>query len=349
MSTPRKRPTVKDVAAEAGVGVMTVSYTFNRPERVAAETRSRVLAAAERLGYQRPDGTARALRSGRTGQLGIVFGEHLSYAFDDLRAAAFLAGIADVCVEEAMGMMLIPTHGTDSDTDRVLEAAVDAYVLWTTTDDDPVLTAVARSGRSASIQGGPEVPGITRIGQDDHAAANAVVRAALSHGDFPVVISFPLDKQRNPVLTDGGALPDGVAFPVTRQRLTGYAQAVTAAGRDWSATPVAVVERNRRDQAETALLGLLEHVPAGASPVVLTMSDELALGARTTLNGLGRTAVITGWDGSPEALSAGIITVTNPLREQGRLCARAALGADTPVYPIGWEVLDPLAEGPNTP
>ncbi|MCK9794602.1 LacI family DNA-binding transcriptional regulator [Isoptericola sp. 4D.3] len=341
MPTSRRRPTVKDVAAEAGVGAMTVSYTFNRPERVAETTRAKVLAAAERLGY-RPDSTARALRSGRTGQIGVVLGEHLSYAFDDPQATTFLAGVADVCVEEGMGMVLIPTHGDASDTDRVLAAAVDAYVLWTTTDDDPVLDSVARSGRPASIQGGPESAGITRIGQDERAAARALAGTALDHGSFPVVISFPLDKRRIPAITDGGALSDRpVAFPVTRARLAGYADAVTSTGRDWGTTPVAVVGRNRRAEADTAMRDLLQRVPLGASPVVLAMSDELALGARSALDHLGRTALLAGWDASAEALSAQIITVTNPLREQGRLCARAALHPGASVEPVPWRILGP--------
>lgn len=318
---------------------MTVSYTFNNPGRVAKATRTRVLAAAERLGYQ-PDATARALRSGRTGQLGVVLGEHLSYAFDDPHAAAFLAGVADVCVEEGMGMSLIPTHGDASDAERVLAAAVDAYVLWTTTDDDPVLGAVARSGRPASIQGGPEVPGIARVGPDDYAAAHAVAATALDLGDVPVVISFPLDRGRAAFTTDGNGLTDHpVPFPVTRDRLAGYAAGVADAGHDWAETPVAVVGRNRRDEAGTAMRDLLRRIPDDATPVVLAMSDELALGARDVLDSLGRDAVLTGWDGSPEALSAGVVTVTNPLREQGRQCARAVLHPGRPSDPVAWHVL----------
>ena len=117
---------------------MTVSYTFNHPARVAEATRTRVLEAAARLGY-RPDSTARALRSGRAKQLGVVVGEHLSYLFDNPQAAQFLAGITDVCVDEDLGVVLIPTRGDASDVDRVLSAAVDGYVLWTTVGDDPVL------------------------------------------------------------------------------------------------------------------------------------------------------------------------------------------------------------------
>ncbi|WP_150462354.1 LacI family DNA-binding transcriptional regulator [Nesterenkonia ebinurensis] len=344
MSPASKRPTVKDVAAEAGVGVMTVSYTFNKPERVAEKTRQRVREAAERLGYHRPDSTARALRSGRTGQLGVVFGEHLSYAFDDPQAALFLAGVADVCVEEDLGMVLIPTRGDATDTERILNAAVDGYVLWTTTDDDPVLEAVVRSGRPATIQGGPVVEGITCIGPDDHAAAEAVAATALQYGDFPIILSLPLDRRRQPALTRGSELPETISFPVTRHRLTGYRESITTVGHDWDQTPIAVVERNHRDHGTAAVRAILPSVPAQASSVVLAMSDELALGACDALAVEGRNAMLTGWDGSPAALTAGIITVTNPLRDQGRLCARTALDPSTAQPEITWNINNPASQ-----
>ncbi|GAB3254444.1 LacI family DNA-binding transcriptional regulator [Kineosporia babensis] len=329
-----RRPTVKDVAAAAGVGVMTVSYTFNQPSRVAAATRQKVLDAAEELGYRRPDGTARALRSGRTGQIGVVLGEHLSYAFDDPQAAQFLAGVAEICVEEGLGMVLIPTRGDAGDTDRVLGAAVDAYVLWTTTDGDPVLPAVAGSGRPAAIQGGPQYPGIRQISPDDTAAATAVARAVLEDGRTPVILSFPLDRARQPSQIWGRELPLDIPFPVTRNRLLGYRAAL---GARWDTTLIAVVPQNLRGQGEKAMGDVVARL--GGDPlVVLAMSDELALGARAVV---GEGAVITGWDASFAALEAGIVSVTNPLRDQGRLCARAALGAGDGTTEVPWAIADP--------
>src|SRR3954466_7469333 len=125
------RVTMPDVAREAGVSAMTVSYTFNRPERVAAATRQRVLAAAERLGYPGPHPGARSLRRGRTGTLGVVLGEHLTYAFDDPQATRFLSGVAQVCADHGMALTLVPVTGGPSDVDRVTEAAVDGFVVWT--------------------------------------------------------------------------------------------------------------------------------------------------------------------------------------------------------------------------
>ncbi len=63
--------TIRDVAARAGVSAATVSRAFSQPDAVAADTRRRVLAAAQELRYS-PNPVARSLARGRTGNLGIV-------------------------------------------------------------------------------------------------------------------------------------------------------------------------------------------------------------------------------------------------------------------------------------
>src|SRR3954447_20961413 len=187
---------MRHVAAEAGVAVMTVSYSYTRPQRVAAPTRARVFEAAERLGYHGPDPVARSLRSGSSGSLGVVLGEHLTYAFEDPQAARFLAGVSKVCVENRLGLVLIPSTGEPDDVQRVREAAVDGFVLWTTTDDDPVLPAVAATGRPAAIQGGPGAPGVHLVAADDEAAARAVATYMLRDARTPLVLSHPFDRAR---------------------------------------------------------------------------------------------------------------------------------------------------------
>src|SRR3954469_5013647 len=130
VSMPRTpRPTMAQVARAAGVSVMTVSYTYSRPERVSPAAAAKVHAAAAQLGYPGPHPGARSLRRGRAGSLGFVLGEQLSYVFDDPQAARFLAGVAEVCADQAVGLTLVPTTGAASDADRVAEAAVDGFVI----------------------------------------------------------------------------------------------------------------------------------------------------------------------------------------------------------------------------
>src|SRR4029453_3514621 len=75
------------VARASGVHVSTVSRTFSSPHLVNAETRSRVLASAERLGY-RPNRAARALITGRTHNIGLIVADIANPFFPPLIKAA---------------------------------------------------------------------------------------------------------------------------------------------------------------------------------------------------------------------------------------------------------------------
>jgi DNA-binding LacI/PurR family transcriptional regulator len=322
-----RRPTMRQVAEAAGVSVMTVSYAYAQPERVSAEAASRVRAAAERLGYPGPHPGARSLRRGRAGSLGVVLGERLTYAFDDPQAARFLGGVAEVCAAEAVGLTLVPTTGADSDTARVAAAAVDGFVVWTTTDDDPVLDAVAATGLPAVIHAGPRRPGVPVVGIDDRAAAAAIGAIAFASARRPAVLSFPLDRDRRRQLTDG--LPSAaVAYPVTRHRLAGFADAWATVGGDPGALRVAVCPGNGAAHGEELTRELLD---APSPPdAIAAMSDELALGALRAAVAAGAAVpealAVTGWDDTDAAGPAGLTTVAQSLREQGTRCARLALG-----------------------
>jgi LacI family transcriptional regulator, galactose operon repressor len=63
--------TIADVAGRAGVGVATVSRVLNGSPSVSEETRSRVRAVIDELGYE-PSAAARALSTGRTRTVGVV-------------------------------------------------------------------------------------------------------------------------------------------------------------------------------------------------------------------------------------------------------------------------------------
>ena len=85
--------TIRDVAHACGVHVSTVSRTFSAPQMVNAETRTRVLATAERLGY-RPNRAARSLTTGRTGNLGLIVADLANPFFPPLIKAAQAAARA---------------------------------------------------------------------------------------------------------------------------------------------------------------------------------------------------------------------------------------------------------------
>jgi DNA-binding LacI/PurR family transcriptional regulator len=89
----RRTVTMSDVAREAGVSVMTVSNVLNDRSNVGADTRLHVLNVVDRLGYE-INLTARHLRSGRTGTVGLIvprfdlhyYGELASLISDALAA-----------------------------------------------------------------------------------------------------------------------------------------------------------------------------------------------------------------------------------------------------------------------
>ncbi|MER7505406.1 LacI family DNA-binding transcriptional regulator [Nonomuraea pusilla] len=79
--------TIRDVARASGVHVSTVSRTFSAPHLVNPATRSRVLAAADDLGY-RPNRAARALTTGRTFNIGLIVADIANPFFPPLIKAA---------------------------------------------------------------------------------------------------------------------------------------------------------------------------------------------------------------------------------------------------------------------
>jgi DNA-binding LacI/PurR family transcriptional regulator len=335
-----KRVTLAQVAELAGVSVMTASYTYNRPDRVSELSRSKVLAAAARLGYAGPDPSARSLRRGSTGTLGVVMGEHLSYAFDDPQAVSFLAGIADVCADRGYGVTVLPITGAAGDVPRVTRAAVDGFIVWTTSDDDPVLAAIRATRRPAVVHGGPAVPGLGLVSIDNRAAARAVGAIAFAGARRPAVVSFPLSRDRISAVV-GGADITGVLFPVTRERLAGYRQAAEAAGTAWRDVLVAVCARNDAAEAERVAATLL----ASARPpdAIAAMSDQQAAGVVRAARAAGRAipgdVVVTGWDDAAVAAQLGLTTVAQSLREQGAACARAALGEKPDAPDAPWSIV----------
>src|SRR5689334_15749127 len=112
---PHGQVTLVQVAQRAGVSAQSVSNALNYPDRVAPETRARILAAVEELGYE-PNLSARALRN-RSSSL-IAFRlrparpEKASLLMDD-----FLY-VLNAAAAEA-GYHLILCHAEDGEVDEI--------------------------------------------------------------------------------------------------------------------------------------------------------------------------------------------------------------------------------------
>jgi LacI family transcriptional regulator len=92
-----------DIAAHAGVSVATVSHVLGgkRAERYTSETRARIEAAARTLGY-RPNTSARAMRSGRSGAVTLLLPTEKSNFLPPL----LLAGIHDALAEQGRHLIV---------------------------------------------------------------------------------------------------------------------------------------------------------------------------------------------------------------------------------------------------
>jgi DNA-binding LacI/PurR family transcriptional regulator len=329
------RVTLATVAEALGVSTMTVSNAYNRPEKLSAELRERVLAKAEELGYPGPDAVARSLRRGKTGVLGVVLGEELVYAFEDPATVEFFRGLAGAGIP----LHIVPATGGAGDAALVFDAAVDAFILYALPDRHPLVDAVSRRGLPVVVQSGPELEGHPFVAIDEQTAGAAAAAHLRSLGhDRLAVLSLPWE------IADRADRPLRAGEPkhrVTRGRLAGYG---VTRGRE-----VALNDRAHGEAAAGALLDGPEP-PTG----LLCMSDELAVGAlrAAAVRGIAvpERLSIVGFDDTPEAARADppLTTIRQSLRDQGRLCARLAASGDVaaPLDPQPWELIVRGTTGP---
>ena len=93
-------PSVKDVAAKAGVSIGTVSNVLNRPTKVATETRERVERAIRELGFI-PSAPARYLRTKHARVLGLIVPDIGNPFFTEVAR-----GVEDAALEAGYGVIL---------------------------------------------------------------------------------------------------------------------------------------------------------------------------------------------------------------------------------------------------
>lgn len=112
MAQRRRRPTLRDIAAETGLSTAAVSYAL-RGLQVPPETQRRVREAADRLGYH-ADPIARALASGRTGYVGV-----LCRSLEDIWQQGLAAALGRGLLEAGRSALIV-----DASNDPELEATL---------------------------------------------------------------------------------------------------------------------------------------------------------------------------------------------------------------------------------
>ncbi|MEU5752913.1 LacI family DNA-binding transcriptional regulator [Streptomyces sp. NPDC047853] len=251
---------LKDVAALAGVSTRTVSNVVSGSASVAEETRARVQAALDELGY-RPNVAARNLRAGRTGLIGLAIPELYSPYFGELASL-----IVHAARDRSWTVVIDQTFGDPEAERRLLEGdggrLVDGLIIspWALgpeelTDrsrDVPVVLLGERQPRGLA----------DRVAVDNVLAAEEATAHLLASGRRRVAAIGPQPHLRN---------------ETARQRLEGYRRALRGAGLEPDPALEQPVTTLHRGDGAAAMAALLD---AGARPdAVFAFTDELALGA----------------------------------------------------------------------
>jgi DNA-binding LacI/PurR family transcriptional regulator len=177
-------PTLKMVAAAAGVSKSTVSRVINDSPSVTPEAVAAVSAAIELLGYS-PNRAARSLVSRRTQSLALVVPENTATFFTDPYFASVIQGAATRVSETDFTLALLIAAGSEDKVRRYLRAgSVDGALVLSHHTDDRSYAHLAGTlplvfgGRPMSAEGTLPV----YVDVDNVAAAAAITRRLVEAG-----------------------------------------------------------------------------------------------------------------------------------------------------------------------
>jgi LacI family transcriptional regulator len=305
-------PSMKDVAARAGVSLGTVSNVLNRPEQVSDRTRRRVQAAIESLGFVRNE-SARQLRGGGSRTLAYVVLDASNPFFTDV---AF--GIQETADAAGLAVYLC-----NSGEDPAREAAyldlleqqrVEGVLITPVDADDPRIAALARRGTPVVVVDRGAGPGRCSVTVDD-----------VLGGDLAVTHLLDIGHERIGFV--GGPRTIG---QVT-DRIAGAERAMARAGRH--PDELTILETTRLDVAEGRRAGeRLAGLPAARRPTAaFCANDLLALGLLQQMVRLGLRVpddmAIVGYDDIEfaEAAAVPLTSVSQPRHLLGRTAAELML------------------------
>lgn len=290
--------TIRDVARRAAVSVASVSRALNGLASVHPDTRARVLAAAEALGYV-PHAGARSLSLARTHAIGVVMpdlhGEFFSEVIRGLAGAASARGYHLILsnIDEGVDHMAAAL--------RAMRGRVDGLVAMAPHVDPPAFAALLPAKLPTVTINTPDFAGGPALRVDNRGGAAAIARHFVAIGRRHVAhIAGPSINADARERRDGlaAALPAGVPLPTAEGDFT------EAGGAK------AMAELLARD------------MPIDA---VFVANDMMALGALQVLRDAGRRVphdvAVAGFDDVPLARYLALTTMRVNMVDLG---ARAA-------------------------
>jgi DNA-binding LacI/PurR family transcriptional regulator len=320
--------TLEEVAVAAGVSRATVSRVVNGNPRVAPEVRRAVERAVDRLGYV-PNPAARSLVTRRSQSIALVIGEPAGRLFAEPFFARLLRGIGAALSERDLQLVLLmPQTSEEEDrAGRYLSAGhVDGALLASLHGDDPLPGQLARRGLPVVVGGRPpRTADVSYVDVDNVAGARSAVEHLIADG-------------RQAIATIAG--PGDMA--VGQDRLTGYRQALEAAGRALDPRLEAAGDFGQESGA-AAIRRILEARPD--VDAVFAASDLMAAGAVQALRAAGRRmpedVAVVGYDDSPIATTTDppLSSVRQPIEEMGREMTRLLIEVMAAKRPVAKRVL----------
>jgi LacI family transcriptional regulator len=258
--------TMRDVARKAGVSIRTVSRVVNNQGEISDETRQRVLATIEELGY-RPSKVARALVTRRTETIGLVFGDITNPFFPEVAR-----GVMDTAEARGYNVFVCNSDENVEQEARILQSladhAVDGVIIYPGFGGGDDLRAFAEHhGPLVAINCFFDYPGASRVMIDTRRGAK-------------LAVNYLIDKGHTAIGMLAGQAP---SLNLMR-RVRGYRDALRAHGlpfvKEWVLAGPPVVERGAESTRQ-----LLTQYPQITA--IFAYNDLLAAGAIQACKELG--------------------------------------------------------------
>jgi len=304
---------IEDVAAHAGVSIATVSRALSGRGPVSPSTKTRVLAAADELGYA-VSPNASGLASGKTRTVGIVVPFLNSWFY-----TAVIEGAQSVLLANGYDVTLYNLFGSGAAREAVFERSLrrrrdDALIAVSLELTDDEVQRLHQTGKPLVGVGGP-LQGVTTLSVDDI----RVARLATEH-------LIMMGHQRIAHL--GGDVEHELDFHVPSKRRLGYEAALRDAGIVVEPEAFLITEFTVEGGYRSAkqLLG----DPRRRPTAVVAASDEMAFGTMLAARDLGlrvpEDVSVIGIDGHEMSEFFNLTTVAQYPERQGAHAAELLLG-----------------------